>query len=149
MKCVYCAVRTGSLYRLYAVHVNTSPSRCNPTDLHKHNRSPPKDAAVPVNSPRLLLCVSSYFFPLHFPTKICVSFSPVRCISSTYWNLICFRLVFQTPSFGLATLRGRLLTDTSYLTQRTTKEGERTFSTPCVTVWRCYLLPQFGACHLT
>ena len=81
---------------------------------------------------------TGYFFPLHFPTKICVRFSPVRCISSTYWNLICFRLVFQTPSFGLATLRGRLLRDTSYLTLRTTKEGERTLITPAYTL--CHLV---------
>ena len=59
----------------------------------------------------------------------------MRCISSTYWNLICFRLVFQTPSSGLATLRGRLLRDTSYLTLRTTKEGERILSTPAYTLW--------------
>jgi len=84
-----------------------------------------------------LMCIK-LLFPLHFPTKICVLFSPVRCISSAYRNLICFRLVFQTPSFGLATLLGRLLRDTSYLTLRTTEEGERTFCTPAYTL--CHLV---------
>jgi hypothetical protein len=134
-ECVYCAVRTGSSYSMYVVQVNSSPCIACHTDLHKHN--PQLTAAyqrmlpfqyIPSIHPYVCQVAFSFTFPAW---NMCVSvrFSPVRCISFAYWNLICFRLVFQTPSFGLATLRGRLLRDTSYLTLRTTKEGERTFNT--------------------
>jgi hypothetical protein len=97
-----------------------------------------------MHSPSLRLCLPSSPppppSPLHFPTKICAHFSPVRCISSACWNLICIRLVFQMPSFGLATLRGRLLRATSYRTLRTTKEGEWGLNTSAYT-WRYVVGP--------